>query len=174
MLEQGTLTMRSFDDFSDRFGQQTLIGFIVSSVKTGDAVGYTNLYDADLSLGHCYVGGAMRTDRIGSGLGIEGVGLTINYAFQTWRFRKLYAGVTEASARYFSSTLGSLLREEGRLRQHLFFAGEYWDLVIMALYRDDWAEWMEKRRPLLDALVGEAASTQNRSRESAGREGRDG
>ncbi len=30
--------------------------------------------------------------------------------------------------------------EEGRLKEHVFFAGQHWDLVKFALYRDAWEE----------------------------------
>jgi RimJ/RimL family protein N-acetyltransferase len=29
-------------------------------------------------------------------------------------------------------------REEGRLRQHAFHGGRYWDVITMGLLRDEW------------------------------------
>jgi RimJ/RimL family protein N-acetyltransferase len=155
MLQQGNLTMRSFEEFEERFNSKALVGFIASTVRSGEPIGYTNVYDADLALGHAYVGAAVLPDRIGSGMGMEALGLTIDYAFSMWRFRKLYAGTTEASIGHFGSSLGDLLHEEGRLRDHLFFGGELWDLIILALYRSEWTAWRTEHQRLFDVVIGD-------------------
>ena len=37
---------------------------------------------------------------------------------------------------------------EGRLREHVYLAGELWDMLTLAIYRD---KWPDRRRPLLPA-----------------------
>lgn len=40
--------------------------------------------------------------------------------------------------------------EEGRLRNHEFFNGEFVDYLILAFYRETWATWPEKIPSLVD------------------------
>jgi len=73
-----------------------------------------------------------------SGLGIEALGLFINYLFDTFPLRKLYGEVPGFNLESFVSARGRIFREEGRQRDHEWMFGRYWDLVIVAVWRDDW------------------------------------
>jgi RimJ/RimL family protein N-acetyltransferase len=77
----------------------------------------------------------------------EGFLLFVNYAFQTFPLRKLYIEAIEPALKQFESLSGSILEEEGRLRDHEFFDGSYVDYIILALYRD---AWNRVRPPFLD------------------------
>jgi ribosomal-protein-alanine N-acetyltransferase len=93
---------------------------------------------------------------IGRGWSLEAAGLFVNYLFVNWDFRKLYGESVDFNFRSFKSGRGSLFTEEGVLRQHYFYNGEYWDSHILALHRD---EWEQKKR--IDRL-----SPSNRKNES--------
>ena len=64
--------------------------------------------------------------------------LLADHLFAHWTFRKLYGETLEFNLANLGGVLGPLLTEEGRLRQHAFAGGRYWDLVHLALYRDVW------------------------------------
>lgn len=66
-----------------------------------------------------------------------GVGLFLQYVFANWNFRKLYLEVAEFNLASFASGLG-LFQVEARLKEHLWFAGRYWDQLTLALYRNTW------------------------------------
>jgi len=67
-----------------------------------------------------------------------GIGLFLQYVFGNWNFRKLYLEVVEYNLGSFASGLGHLFQEEGRLREHRYFAGRYWDQHTLAIYRNTW------------------------------------
>jgi hypothetical protein len=75
----------------------------------------------------------------------------VNYLFVNWDFRKLYAQAPEFNVPQFGSGKDRLLVEEGRLCEHVFFDGRYWDDVIFAVYR---SEWERRSKPWLDAITG--------------------
>ena len=50
-----------------------------------------------------------------------------------WAFKKFYFEVPEFNAFQFQSAISGGLVEEARLREHLFFAGRYWDMSVVAL-----------------------------------------
>ncbi|HEU4794338.1 MAG TPA: hypothetical protein VFT02_01830, partial [Pyrinomonadaceae bacterium] len=76
----------------------------------------------------------------GRGLIAEGVLLGFHYAFTTWPFRKIYMEATEESYKAFKSGLGRFFIEEGRLKEHAFWNGRFIDVLILAVYRQVWAE----------------------------------
>lgn len=79
----------------------------------------------------------------------------IQYLFDHFDFRKLYFEVPEYNASLLATGAGSLLAEEGRLREHLYYGDRMWDMVVYALYREPWetvadgfrGRWPEGTRP---------------------------
>jgi hypothetical protein len=47
--------------------------------------------------------------------------------------------VTEFNYSQFASGQGRLFDIEGRLRNHVFFAGRHWDQLILAIDREKWS-----------------------------------
>ena len=51
----------------------------------------------------------------------------------------------------------SVLHEEGRLKGHIFLDNESCDLLILALYRAEWADysarWLESRRGQIESTA---------------------
>ena len=88
----------------------------------------------------------------------RGAVLFIAYVFKTWPFRKLYVQAMDYNLDQYSSMCGRVLQEEGRLRDHHFLEGRYWDEVTLAIYRDVWDRWEAKvLRGVLPAENGRAA-----------------
>ncbi len=67
-----------------------------------------------------------------------GAALFLEYVFRGWSFRKLYFELPEFNLAQFSRGVNRLFVEEGRLREHLYYDGRFWDKVILALYRTTW------------------------------------
>ena len=76
----------------------------------------------------------------GRGILLEAGELLIDYLFSYWDFEKLCAECPEFNVGAFKSGLGGLLSEEGCLRNHERFLGRFWDLYLLAIYRDVWEE----------------------------------
>lgn len=117
-----------------------LAQFVVEGADSRARLGLVAITSPNFRDGYAYVSVLGAEELHGSGLVMEGVLLGIHYAFCTWPFRKLYMEATDASYRMFRSGIGRYFAEEGRLRQHAFWNGRYMDAVILALYRETWAE----------------------------------
>jgi hypothetical protein len=68
-----------------------------------------------------------------------GLALFVQYVFKCFDLRKLYMEVTEFNYSQFASGQGRLFDIEGRLRNHVFFAGRHWDQLILAIDREMWS-----------------------------------
>ena len=68
-----------------------------------------------------------------------------------WPFRKLYAEVAGFNYAQFASAVPLIFTEEGRLTDHDFYQGRYWDKHVLALSRD---RWQGVRSWLMPAITG--------------------
>lgn len=111
-----------------------LVQFCVHLVTTGEPIGLVTCYGADMANGHANVGGIFAPNIHGTGLAISAVHLFIEYIFKGWAFRKLYFEVPEFNYLQFASGEGKLFQLEGRLREHDYYDGRYWDRLFLAVY----------------------------------------
>ncbi len=137
------------EQFAAELWQGVLCQFMVIRREGGQSVGLVTAYQADLANGTGYV--ALLGDRAfdASGLMPEAALLFVSYLLHTWDFRQLYAEVPGYTMDAFASGMGTYFREEGRLVDHSFHAGRYWDLHVLAIHRE---QWSKTAGPLLDAL----------------------
>jgi RimJ/RimL family protein N-acetyltransferase len=131
----GTVPSRS--QFEASLWPGVLSQFVVIGRPTGTPIGHVVAYDADLRNRHVKFGQIMTIDRQATGQGIEAGLLFCDYLFKTWDFRKLYFEVPEYNLEWIVNKVGPLFKEEGRLKQHLYFSRRNWDSVILALYPND-------------------------------------
>ena len=111
--------------------------FVVLERRTSVPIGHLISYGVDLNHGIGYVGGAMVDEAQASGLGIEATYLYLRYLFETYRLRKLYFEMPEYNLGQMAGGVGTIMKEEGRLRDHSYYGGRLWDRVFLALYRED-------------------------------------
>jgi RimJ/RimL family protein N-acetyltransferase len=76
----------------------------------------------------------------GRGYGRDTVRVLLDYAFRLRNMRKVWLRVWGNNERAIRSYLACGFVEEGRLRSHVWSAGEYVDLVHMGVLRDEWDE----------------------------------
>lgn len=126
------------ESFSHALWAGVLSQFLVISTADNSIVGLVSAYNADLASGTCYVGFARFGPGTSSPHMIEGIVLFIDHLFKTWPLRKLYGETIEFNLPNLRLPVGLLLVEEGRLRDHVWAAGRYWDLLYFALYRETW------------------------------------
>ena len=126
--------------------QNVLCNYMVCRAKTGESVGLATAYNADLRNGHAYLALVLVPEAVGSLIGHDANLLMVNYLLRGWNFRKLYG---ETSARnveaFFRSAVGKELHIEGRLKDHEYYDGRYWDTLIVALYREEWERIIARR-----------------------------
>jgi RimJ/RimL family protein N-acetyltransferase len=124
--------------------------FVIQQRRDNMDVGFGGLFELSPA-GHVEVGLYTDLNKADIGIGAEATLLFINYAFATWRVRKVYMRTTEASLRFFGGTLASISRHEAVLPEHQYFRGMLWDVYIYAVYRPDWEA---RGRDVLERLVG--------------------
>lgn len=94
-----------------------------------------------------YIGEENTPKGTGFCMGVLGIG----YAFEKMNLRKLYGEVFafNASSIRFHKRLGFQL--EGQLRRHVLKQGKYEDILLFALFRE---EWLESKQSLQAAAFG--------------------
>jgi RimJ/RimL family protein N-acetyltransferase len=117
-----------------------LAQFVVEDVSGHNPLGLVSITSPNFRDSYAYMSAVGLPEVQGSGLIAEAAMLGFNYGFVTWPFRKIYMEATETSYSAFKSGLGRLFSEEGRLREHSFWNGQYVDLLILAVYRATWAD----------------------------------
>jgi len=115
-----------------------LIHLVGVGARSRRRLGVVSVTSADLRNGTAYISAVSDLAFVGTGLMVEAAGLAIDYVFETWPFRKLYAEVPEFNLRSFGSVTRRLFRTEGRLADHVFMDGRYWDVHILAVDRETW------------------------------------
>lgn len=128
-----------------------LAQFIIESPDSNKPAGLVVAYNADLGNGTIYLGVLLDNEYHRKVWPLEAIGMFVDYLFQNWTFRKIYVETTEFSAADFASAAKVLFEEEGRLREHQYFQGRYWDFIYYALTRK---RWEEKGRTLLNKMAG--------------------
>ena len=74
----------------------------------------------------------------GKGYGTDAKMTLLNYMFNTLNLRKICSEVIEYNTRSYNYSLGCGYREEGRKIKHIFRNGQYWDLIQLAVFKEDW------------------------------------
>ena len=120
--------------------QGMLCAYIVESTESSRPEGLAIAFNLDERNRHCHIGVLGRPDREEGGINpaLEGIIILVQHLFEVWQFRKLYAEVLEYNYDQFQHATGPIAIEEGRLRDHDWMFGRYWDKIVLAIYRDDW------------------------------------
>ncbi|MFI8391899.1 GNAT family N-acetyltransferase [Streptomyces sp. NPDC085540] len=115
-------------------------GLAIEAVDTGEMVGAIGSHHADPRAGWFEYGITMGADHRRKGYATEAVVMLLRFMFAERRYHK-------CGARIFAHNEGSLVLhrrlgfvEEGRLRDHVFFAGRHHDLVVMGMLADEFAQ----------------------------------
>jgi RimJ/RimL family protein N-acetyltransferase len=126
--------------FEAALWEQVLTNLVVTDRSSGKILGLFTAYSADQRLGLCYLLAMLDPRAQRRTVFGEAAALFIEFLFNEWPFRKLYAEMPEYAYKTVESGLGVFFREEARLPEHHFHDGTYWDNVILAIHRHDWLE----------------------------------
>ena len=74
----------------------------------------------------------------GRGYGSDAIRILLDYAFRLRNIRRVYLTVNSTNERAIGAYRRCGFVDEGRLRQHVWSAGQYIDLVNMGILRDEW------------------------------------
>jgi RimJ/RimL family protein N-acetyltransferase len=104
----------------------------------GEVIGHLGLFNADVEARTMELGITIGDkDYWGRGYGGEALRLAVDYAFRMRNVRKVHLSVLANNPRAIAAYRRNGFVEEGRRREHAYSAGEYVDLVYMAVFRDD-------------------------------------
>jgi hypothetical protein len=117
-----------------------LAQFIVMSRASDTPVGMVTVYQANLRDGHAMLAATRFGPASRAPAMIIGLGIFLRYVFSGWELRKLYMELPEYNFPQFSSGLGDVFVLEARLRGHYYYAGDLWDKLVLAIYREAWVE----------------------------------
>ena len=127
-----------------------LCQFLVTSVLDGHPLGLVTSYGADFRNGRSYIAVIVRPEIQNRGPAMEAMRIFIDYLFAVFPLRKLMAEVIEFNWLQFSGGEGRVFATEGILKGHEFHAGRYWDVYLLAVYRDQWTQFLA--RPPLERV----------------------
>ncbi len=143
--------MQSPEQWGASLWNGVLTQCLVIDPQAKEWVGIASCYNADQRHGHAYLAAAKFNMADASRRMLEGVVLFIDYVLSTWQFRKLYMDVPAFNLDQIGSGIGRLLEEEGRLKDHLWLNGQFWDLHLLAITR---GRWEERRADLVGLATG--------------------
>lgn len=105
----------------------------------GEMIGHCGLFNLSTTSRTCELGITIGDVNLwGQGYGRESLELLINYAFRYLNYRKVWLHVHAANGRAITAYGACGFQEEGRLRSHVWSDGQYDDLIVMGLLKDEW------------------------------------
>lgn len=109
--------------------------------KNNTLIGSMGLHKIDHRNGTAVTGALIGNKKYwGKGYGSEAKMLLLEFAFNELNLRKVYSYVLEYNARSLAYAHKCGYVEEARLPKHYYRKGQYWDQVILAVYREHWEE----------------------------------
>jgi RimJ/RimL family protein N-acetyltransferase len=75
---------------------------------------------------------------LGKGYGRDAVNVLLGWAFRVQNWRRVWLEVLATNERAIRAYRACGFVEEGRLRKQAFFNGQYVDMVLMGLLREEW------------------------------------
>lgn len=118
--------------------------------KTKALIGVISLGNIDHRQGTATTGTSIGNKKYwGKGYGTEAKMLLLEYAFRELNLRKIYSDVIGYNERSLAYAKKCGYVEEARLPQHYYRKGQYWDKIVLAVYRDEWEKlWKEFSKTL--------------------------
>lgn len=117
-----------------------LCQFVILRASDSEPVGLVLAYNPDIRNRHCYMAICLLPTVHHQSWPMESIGLFLDYVFGVWDFRKVYVESPEFNAEQFVNGARRWMTEEGRLREHWYHGGRWWDFITWALTRDQWME----------------------------------
>jgi len=125
------------DQFAESLWAGIWCQFVVVRRSDDRPLGLVVGYDPNFNDGYAYGAEVLIDEAQVTGVGVEALGLFLNILFSSFNFRKIYFEVLEYNLSRMQGAVGDWLHEEGRLKDHSFFAGEWWDKITLAMYREE-------------------------------------
>ncbi len=104
----------------------------------GRPVGLVNFTEIDQNNNRCSWGFYLGETDVPAGTGLLMGYLSMEYVFSVLNIRKVCSQVLGSNNRSINYHYKLGFKEEGRLRKHVFHNGVYVDVIVLALFKNDW------------------------------------
>lgn len=114
--------------------------FIVEEQPTGRPRGLVAGFNIDYRNANLELAVVAEDDSdMGAALVMEGASVFVDYIFSAFPIRKVYGHILEPNFRPFENLPKEVFAVEGRLRRHEYCDGQWVDMVIVAIHKDEWS-----------------------------------
>jgi RimJ/RimL family protein N-acetyltransferase len=143
--ERSHLWMRCRDVFDERefyhawsawTAEMIAAKFLVE--RDGQPLGLVYDYKRTLEDGHTKVTALLTESRTGGGYGVIATAMLVDWLFRSLPFRKVYMDVYDYNPKVAEIVKKAGFVEEAVLKEDRFRDGQYWNLHVLAVYRDGW------------------------------------
>lgn len=132
----------SLEEFVHRIGEHAVAQFVLAHVSNGQPFGHAAVYGLNLRDGVCFFEVTTAPEGMKAPESHEGTSLFLDYVFRMWPVRKIYAHLSDFNLPLVEGFAGdSIFETEGILRDHEYYAGQYWDIHVVAVGRERWEQF---------------------------------
>jgi RimJ/RimL family protein N-acetyltransferase/acyl carrier protein len=135
------------EEWIDRVWAGVAAQFVAVTPDEGQALGLVTIYNHDARNRHARVAAIFDEQVSSPGWRLEGLGLTVNYAFEVLDLLKLYAEVVDFNYAAFASGAGRFFVEEGLLLDYEYAHGRHWPVHVLGLHRDRFVQLRDEWLP---------------------------
>lgn len=132
-------TEKQEEEWFEKLGKDNENIVLCIETKEGKPIGIMGLHRIDwisrLSTTGAVIG---EKDYWGKGYGTDAKMTLLNYAFNTLGLRKILSNVITFNERSLKYSLRCGYKVEGTRKAQIFKKGEFWDLIELGVFREDW------------------------------------
>ena len=127
------------DWYNNHVKSGDVVQFIIVDTETNTDVGSVYLRDIDYFNKKCEYGIFIGEESyLGKGIGSKAAQLVLDYAFEELYLNRVFLRVFAKNIRAIKSYENAGFKYEGTCRDDVIIAGLPYDMVFMAILRDDW------------------------------------
>jgi hypothetical protein len=124
-------------EFRRLLWESVLVQFVIARADAHDPLGLVQALRASPQ-GHAFLTVLVDPRRQGRGLGFEALAIFVDYLFDNFPLRRLYAEAGSFDEDVFRGGSGRLFEEHARMPDQLFWRGRRWDTLIFGVERTAW------------------------------------
>jgi RimJ/RimL family protein N-acetyltransferase len=139
------ITEKGEREFFDRISQDPNLVLLAIVLNDGTLIGDLGLHNIHWNDGTAMTGTVIgEPDYQNKGYGTEAKMLLLNYAFNTLNLRKIYSSAIGNNPRseHYNKKCG--YKEEGRRIRQFYRNGEYYDEILLGVFKEDWQTLWEQ------------------------------
>lgn len=127
--------------FHERIETGEVVQFIITDTEAGKDVGSVYFRDIDRVNKKCEYGIFIGDESCrGRGIGSQAAKLALEYGFNELNMNRIFLRVFAKNPRAIKSYENAGFKFEGKFRQDVIIDGVAYDMVFMAILRDEWKE----------------------------------